>query len=77
MDEDEEEEDAEEDEEMDDEEDVNDVFNKDLGKKQFGDTKHYCPVMLKEKGTYRVLYQTMRQNLGSISLSHAGLIRHL
>ena len=53
MDEDEEEEDAEEDEEID-EEDENDVFNKDLGKKQFGDTKHYCPVMLKEKGTFGV-----------------------
>jgi hypothetical protein len=22
-----------------------------LGKKLYGDTKHYCPVMLKEKGT--------------------------
>jgi hypothetical protein len=52
MDEDEEEEDAdaEEDEEID-EEDEKDVFNKDLGKKLYGDTKHYCPVMLKEKGT--------------------------
>ena len=49
MDEDEEEEDLEEEEEFD-EEDENDVFNKDLGRKQFGDTKHYCPVMLKEKG---------------------------
>lgn len=51
MDEDEEEEDAEEDEEIE-EEDENDIFNKDLGRKQFGDTKHYCPVMLKEKGGY-------------------------
>lgn len=50
MDEDEEEEDAEDDEEME-EEDENDIFNKDMGRKQFGDTKHYCPVMLKEKGT--------------------------
>ena len=53
MDEDEEEEDAEEGEEIDEEEE-NDVFNKDLGRKQFGDTKHYCPVMLKETGTQRV-----------------------
>lgn len=49
MDEDEEEEDAEEDDEFDEEED-NDVFNKDLKRKLFGDTKHYCPVMLKERG---------------------------
>lgn len=49
MDEDEEEEDAEEEDELDEEEE-NDVFNKDLGRKLLGDTKHYCPVMLKEKG---------------------------
>lgn len=36
------------------EEEENDVFNKDLGRKMFGDTKHYCPVMLKEKGASKV-----------------------
>ena len=50
MDEDEEEEDAvDEDEELVEEEE-NDVFNRDFGRKVFGDTKHYCPVMLKENG---------------------------
>lgn len=47
MDQDEEEEDFAEEEEEEEEED-DDIFNKDK-KKIFGDTKHYCPVMLKEK----------------------------
>ena len=49
MDQDEEEEDAEEDDELDEEEDT-DLFNREFRRKLFGDTKHFCPVMLKERG---------------------------
>ena len=51
MDQDEEEEDLanEEEEEYDEDEEEEDVFNMDK-KKPFGDTRHYCPVVLKDDG---------------------------